>query len=222
MTIISLLLRLIQTVCLMFFVGEPFPKIKLACLIDCANYFHKKGSIEKAIKYYKAGLEINPEDYYGNIGLAGALAVDKSFPQSLPFFKKAISIKEPDLLGLFLMYIAYDASGETDFAEGIFKKLVTLFDNDAIAVYERLSYTYFELDMFKKAESYINKVLDTYPNKPASHFNLANILLARGDFDKSRCEFQKVLELASDERDQKFIKLAKKELKKIESRNVNK
>lgn len=179
--------------------------------MDCGNYFHGKGRIEKAIEYYEKALKVDPDDYYANTDLAGVLAANESFGESLSFFKKAISIKEPDLLALILTYVASNALGETGFAEGVLKKLLTLSGNDA-AVYERISYTYFELGMFNEAECYIKKVLDAYPYNPASHFNPGNILLAKGDLRNSRCEFQKVLELAPRDKDRKFISFPKKEI----------
>jgi tetratricopeptide (TPR) repeat protein len=206
----------------MFFVGEGFNNIKLACLVDCANYFHKKKNVKKAIKYYEKALEIDPNDYYATIGLAGALAANKSFTESLSFFRKAISIKKPDLLTLILLFIAYSATSETDSAKEVLSEIVELFGGDKTAVCERLSYTYFEFGMFKEAECYIKKVLEVYPNNPSPHFNLGNIFLAQGDLKNSREEFQKVLELASGKSDRAYMKYARKEIEKIESKTRGK
>jgi len=83
---------------MMFFVGEKFRRIKLACLVDCGNYFHERKDLEKAMRYYRRALTLDPDDYYANIGLAGALAANKLFRESLGFFKKAISTKKADIL----------------------------------------------------------------------------------------------------------------------------
>jgi tetratricopeptide (TPR) repeat protein len=200
----------------MFFVGEKFNKIKLACLVDCGNYFHERKDLQKAIKYYEKALRIDPNDYYATIGLAGALAANKSFRESISFFKKGISIKKPDLLTLILMFIAYEALSETESAKEVLSEILKLFGSDKAAVYERLSYTYFQLGMLKEAECYIKKLLEFYPNNPSPHFNLGNIFLAQGNFKNAREEFEKVLELSSGNSDMMFVKYARKEIRNIE------
>jgi tetratricopeptide (TPR) repeat protein len=76
---LGLVLRIIYRIFIMLFVGEKLKKIRLACLVDCGNYFHEKKRIDKAIKYYQKALHVDSRDYYANIGLAGALVMNKSW-----------------------------------------------------------------------------------------------------------------------------------------------
>jgi tetratricopeptide (TPR) repeat protein len=126
---LGLALRIIYRAFNMFFVGETFKKIRLACLVDCGNYFHNKEHIDRAIKYYQKALNVEPDDYYANIGLAGALVMNKSFGESLNFFKKANSLKKPGIMTLTLMFAAYKALDKEDSQNKVLKELKNIFDD---------------------------------------------------------------------------------------------
>jgi tetratricopeptide (TPR) repeat protein len=214
---VRLLLNLIYRFLIMFFVGEKFGAIKLASLVDCGHYFYEKKDLEKAIKYYRRALTLDPDYYYANIGLARALVVNKSFTESLHFFKKAASTKKPDLLTLLLLLIAYEGLSEDDSAKEVFKKILEYFNNNQTAAYDRLSYTCFELNMFKEAEHYVKEALKISPNEAGLHYNLGKIYFSEEILAEAQREFQKALELTSvksEKRLRKYINYYLKDINK--------
>src|SRR4030042_1931638 len=161
---LGLALKAIHRISIMFFMGEKFKTIKLAFLVDCGNYHHTKKNIGTAIKYYHKVLILDPEDYYANIGLAGALVMNKSFRESLHFFKKANSLKKPDMLILTLMFVAYKALGKEDLQNQVLKEIKNITDNSATSAHDRIANTFFELGMYNEAEYYAKKILIKNPN----------------------------------------------------------
>ncbi len=200
---------------MMFLVGENFRNIKLACIVDCANYFHEKKNPQGAIKYYRRALRINPDDYYANIGLAGALVMNKMFKESLLFFEKSNSLKKPVQKVLLLMFVAYKALNNTQMQEMIFRETITACKNDEIAAYEGLEYTFFKLDMYDEAEFYWKEVFSIYPNKPIYYYNLGKIYFAQGKFHEALDEFQKVLSYAYGTHEKQLKKYVSSYIKRI-------
>jgi len=198
-----------------FFEGEKFRGIKLACLVDCGNYFHERKNLEKATKYYRKALGIDPQNYYANIGLAAALAANKSFRESLDSLQKAISIKKNDIWTLVLMFVAYEGLREENAANEALKDILKYFDNNETAAFDRLSYTYFELNMLREAEYYIKKALQISPTDAGLHYNLGKIYFAEEMFDEARHEFHKTLELSSSKNEKCLRKYAIYYLKEI-------
>lgn len=192
----------------MFFVGEKFKTIRLACLVDCGNYFHEKKRIDTATMYYQKALNVDPNDYYANIGLAGALVMNKSFRKSLDFFKKANSLKKPDILTLTLMFVAYKALGEENLQKVMFKEMKNFFDNNEVPAYDCIANTFFELGMYDEAEYYIKKILGRYSNKAGPYYNLGKIYFARDKFKEAQEAFQKTLRLASGKNEKHLRKYA--------------
>ncbi len=200
----------------MFLEGEKFKTIKLAYLVDCGNYFHKKEHIDTAIKYYQKALNVEPNDYYANIGLAGALVMNKSFWESLDFFKKANSLKKPDIMTLTLIFVAYKALGEEDLKKAMFKEIKKICNNNEVSSYERIAKTYFDLGMYDEAEYYIRKILKNNPNEAGLYYNLGKIYFEQGKFKKAREEFQKTLKLASGKSEKRLKKYATYYMKRTE------
>jgi len=199
-----------------FVEGENFRHIKLDCLVDTANYFHEKNNFEKAIRYYQKALQIDPSNYYANIGSAGALVANRSFGESLAFFKKAASIKKAGLYALILLYIACEGVKEEDLKKEVMKEILTFLNNNEAVAYGRISYRYYKLNMFKEAEHYMNKTLILSPNEASLHYILGKIYYAEEMFEKAKHEFQKALELVSDKNEKRSKKYIISNLKKME------
>jgi tetratricopeptide (TPR) repeat protein len=203
--IIKFVLRIIYRIFMMLFEGERFKVIKVAYLVDVGNYFHVKKNVDKTIRYYQKALRVDPEDYYANIGLAGALVLNKSFKESLDFFKKANSLKKPDIVTLTLMFVTYQALGEEKLQEEKLKDIKIFFNNSEAAAYERLAYTFFDLGMYDEAEYYLKEILKNYPNEGGPYYNLGKVHFTQEKFEEAREEFQKALKLAIG-RDEKRLK----------------
>jgi tetratricopeptide (TPR) repeat protein len=206
----------------MFFVGEKFKSIKIAYLVDCGNYYHTKKNIGKAIKYYQKALRADSEDYYANIGLAGALVMNKSFRESLDFFKKANSLQKPEILTLILMFVVYKALDEENRQKEILKEIKKIFANHEITVNDRIANTFFELGMYDEAEYYIRKTLRNYPNEAGLYYNLGKTYFAQGKFGEARDKFQKTLKLAREKGEKPLKKYALYYLKRVDGRKEKK
>lgn len=216
---LGLALKLIYRFCMMLFVGETFRDIRIACLLECGNHFHDKNK-EMAISYYNKALKLDSSNYYANVSLGMALVEKKLFREALHFVEKAVLIKKSDMLAITLTVVAHEALGEDEQAQKVLNELMSLFDGDKAAIeaaiYDQLSYVYYKLGMFGKAEHYTKEALKIYPTNPGPHYNLANIYFAQGNTEMARDEYCKVLELATDKRDRTFRKHALESVKIIE------
>ena len=190
------------------------------CLVDTANYFHEKNDFERAIRYYQKALQIDPNNYYANIGSAGALVANRSFKESLAFFKKAASIKKAGLYALILLYIACEGVKEEGLKKEVLKEILTFLNNNEATAYGSISYRYYKLNMFKEAEHYVNKSLTLSPNETGLHYILGKIYYAEEMFEKAKYEFQKALELVSDKNEKRSKKYIISNLKKIEGKDL--
>jgi tetratricopeptide (TPR) repeat protein len=202
----------------MLFEGERFKAIKLAYLVDVGSYFHAKKNIDKTIRYYQKALSVDPEDYYANIGLAGALVLNKSFRESLDFFKKANSLKKPDVLTLTLMFVVYQALGEEKVQKEVLKGIKNFLNNSEAAAYERLAYTFFDLNMYDEAEYYLKENLRYYPNEGGLYYNLGKIYFAQDKFEEARIAFQKTLKLTTKKSEKRLKEYAAYYIKEIDKR----
>lgn len=208
--------QIFQRFLFMFLGVEKFNDIKSMCFIDYANYLHDKKNIEKSIEYYKKALRVNPNNYYAYGGLAGAFTEKRLFREALEYCNKAISIKKLDILICILLVVIYESLEDHILAKEALQKTLNFFDNNLVAAYDRLSYTYFQLGIHKKAEYYCKEALKTNPNEAGPHYNLALIYSAQEKFQDAKDEFQKVIELTSDKRYKKYA------IKNIKSKNQTK
>lgn len=202
---------------MMLFEGERFKTIKLAYLVDVGNYFHAKKNVDKTIRYYQKALRVDPQDYYANIGLAGVLVLNKSFRESLDFFKKANALKKPDIVTLTLMFVVYQTLGEETLQKEVLKDIKHFFNNSEAAAYERLAYTFFDLGMYDEAEYYLKEILGNYPKEGGPYYNLGKVYFAQDKFEEAREEFQKTLKFATKKSEERLKEYAAYYIKRIDN-----
>ena len=159
-----------------------------------------------------------PRSHTTNIGLAGALVLNKSFRESLDFFKKANSLKKPDIVTLSLMFVVYQALGEDKLQKVVLKDIKNFFNNSEAAAYERLAYTFFDLNMYDEAEYYLKEILRNYPNEGGPYYNLGKVYFAQDKFEEAREEFQKTLNLAVGMDEKRLKEYAAYYIKRIDRR----
>ena len=211
---IKLILKISERVFYMFWHGEKFKDIKSICLVEYGNYLHDKKNIDEAIKYYDKALSLNSNNYYAYAGLAAAFLGKRQFIQALEYCNKAKSIKSDILINLLLIVI-YESLGEKELHREALQKATGFFNNNLAAFYNRLAYTYLQLNMHNEAEHYCREALKICPNEAGLHNNLAKIYLSQENFQEAREEFQKVIMLSTDNR---YKKYAKEEIKNILAR----
>ncbi len=197
--------------------GEKISDIKSMCLVDYANFLHRKKKIEKAIKLYMKAIHFKTNNFYAYSGLAAALVTKKSFNQALDYCNKALAIK-PNGRPFILLSIIYKSLGQSDLAEDAFQKSLKYYENNSVAAYDRLAYTYWSYNMFDKAEYYCKKAISLNPDDPSIHYHLAAVYSAKKQYQMAIYEYQKVLELTSD---RKYIKYAKKEINILQKSKNN-
>lgn len=198
----------------MFFVGEKFNDIKSVCLCDYANFLIDKKDFEKAIKYFKKSITLNPDNFYAYWGHASILTRKKLFAQALEACNKALSIKANVQL-VILQSIIYHSLGELIIAEEAFNKTLKYFNNDLSVAYDQLAYTYCFYEMYEEAEYYFKEALKDNPSEAGIHYNLALVYSARKQYRMARDEFQKVLDLSVNKNDYSYKKRAQEEITKI-------
>ncbi|MGB9716477.1 MAG: tetratricopeptide repeat protein, partial [Thermodesulfovibrionales bacterium] len=189
---IKLILKISERVFYMFWHGEKFKDIKSMCFVEYGNYLHDKKNINEAIKYYNKALSLNSNNYYAYAGLSAAFLEKREFLRALEYCNKAKSTKSDILIDLLLIII-YESLGDKDLVNEVSQKALEFFKNNSAALYNRLSYTYFQLNMYNKAEHYCKEALKICPNESGLHNNLAKIYLAQNRFQEAREEFQKVI-----------------------------
>jgi tetratricopeptide (TPR) repeat protein len=175
MKLIKLILKMIGFIYGMLFTGENIKNIKSTCQVEYANYLHDIQDIEKAIKYYNKAISSNANNYYAYGSLAAALFEKKQFRQALEYCKKAGSIKPSGISVKILSFVIYDILDEANLAKEVLQYILKFYENDLIAGYDRLAYTYYQVGMHKKAEHYCKEALKINPSVWSLHFNLGKI-----------------------------------------------
>lgn len=201
----------------MFIEGEKFSNIRSMCLIEYANYLHDKKDIEKAIVHYNKALELDSNNYYAYGGLTAAFIEKRLFRVALEHYNKALAIKKSDFLMYILGVIIYESLGESVLAKEASDNALKFFNNNLAALYNHLSYTYFNFNIKEKAEFYCKEAIKIDPSEAGLHNNLAKIYLAEEKFYEAKDEFQKVLELTSD---RSYKRYAIENIKKIDHKEI--
>jgi tetratricopeptide (TPR) repeat protein len=200
----------------MFWCGEPFDKIKSMCLVDYANYLDKGNEIDEAIVHYKKAIKLDPRNYYAYGGLSAALITKRHFREALEYCNKAITFK-PHVILFVLQSIIYKCLEQPPMAEEALEKTLPFFNNKRDAAYDRLAYTYRGFKMYDEAEYYLKEALRINPTEAGLHFNLARVYSKKNQRQMAKSEFQKVLELSSQNRRnlKRYRNYAKKEIERI-------
>jgi tetratricopeptide (TPR) repeat protein len=201
--LVKFIFKIFGTVEGMFFTGEKINNIKSMCFLEYANYLNDIKSINKAIIYYNKAISANPANYYAYGSIAAAFFKKKNFDQALKYCNKANAIK-PGISVQILTYVIYDILGQTILAKEIFQHVLKYYKNDLIAAFDRLSYTYYQVNLYEKAEYYSKEALKINPNVASLHYNLANIYFAQARFSEAKEEFRKVLELTNNKRYRRY------------------
>jgi tetratricopeptide (TPR) repeat protein len=196
----------------MLFTGDNIKDIKSACLVEYANYLDGKLNAADAIKYYNKAIGLNPKNYYAYASLAAALFKIKQFERALEYCKKADAIRSGKSVNT-LLFVIYDIMGEISLANEVLSKIQISYKNNLAAVYDRLGYTYFQVNQYDKAEHYNKEAIKLRPNTPGFYFNMATLYLAQKKYYDARNEVSKVLEITTDKR------YAKRATRMIESIN---
>jgi tetratricopeptide (TPR) repeat protein len=197
-----------------FLMGEKVDNIKSECLLEYAWYLHEKNNIEKAKKYYDKVINLNPTNYAAYIGLTVTLLEKNQFMQAKAYCEKAYSIKA-DRTTIIFLFITYESLGEATSAKEALQNMFKYFNNSEEAAYDQLSYAYFQLGMYEKAEHYCKEALKIRPDVANFHYNLANVYFAQKRLLDAKDEFKNVVALTIDKR---YKKYAAKKIESIDNR----
>ena len=187
----------------MLFSGKDIKHIKSACQVKYANYLHDKQDINKAILYYNKAINLDVNNYYAYGSLAATYFEKKEFEQALKYCKKADAIMQGISVHI-MMVVIYDVLGDTKLSEGYLQRVMKFYNNDVVAAYDRLSYTYYQIEMYRQAEYYCKEALKIKPFAASLHYNLGNIYIAQQKLPEAKEQFNKVLELANNKRYKKY------------------
>jgi tetratricopeptide (TPR) repeat protein len=111
----------------------------------------------------------------------------KQFRQALEYCKKADAIRSGRLVNT-LLFVIYDALGEISLANEVLSKILISCKNNLAAAYDRLGYTYFQVNLYDKAEHYNKEAIKLKPSNPGLYFNMATLYLAQKKYYDARNE----------------------------------
>jgi tetratricopeptide (TPR) repeat protein len=197
--------------CMMMLYGERLVYAKIVYYLDRGEYFAEKGVLDRAIADFSRVLDLEHDNFYANLGLAGVFCHKRKFREALDYTSRALSTgdakvqKSARQMADLLLVVIYEMLGEYGSAEPIVYRIADQCKGDMASVYAQLGRAYFDLGIYDRAELYYGKVVTLCPIESAPHYNLARIYLCTGDFAKAKQELRRALELAEDVKKKKAI-----------------
>ena len=177
--------------------------------IDLGNYYYNNEDYEKAIEYFKKGLDKDSLNSDCLTMYAQSLNFAGRFEEAKTFFIKAMERNPgekalPFNLGLvyYKKALAMDAGDENRI--NVLKEAAQYLqrayeiDQEIENIYTLLSYTFIELKRYDEAIEYLNKGLDLYPDKYDLWFNLGVAYAKKGDPKKAEEAFARADELKKE------------------------
>ncbi|MBF0380811.1 MAG: tetratricopeptide repeat protein [Magnetococcales bacterium] len=168
------------------------PMVSLENLLQLAIFFHKAGNLDQAEKWYKTGIDIQPDN---PIALCNYATIAKSqgrVDESISNYKKAI-LQKPDYgdayynLGTVLI-----EQYQYEEAVDCLQKAITLLPNLAEAHYS-MGLAYYYIGRADDAHICFNNVLLQKPDYTEAYLYIANIYKAQGKLTDAINSYEKAI-----------------------------
>ncbi len=155
---------------------------------------------EKAIKYLKRAISIDPNfsDAYNHLGVAYSYL--NKYEEAIKYFKKALGnplYLHPESASSNMGY-AYYKTGDYISAVRILKEAISKYPDDPRSYYN-LGLVYYKIGKVKAAIKEFKRVLKIAPGYTAVHWEIANAYMREGNNLKATEYFQKFTEGSQDD-----------------------
>tara|TARA_B100000579_G_scaffold204885_1_gene167447 strand:+ start:601 stop:2433 length:1833 start_codon:yes stop_codon:yes gene_type:complete len=163
-------------------------------IIEKAFYYHQKGNIIEASKYYRIFINHGFSDprVFCNYGLI-CKQLGKS-NEAIELYRKSLNLypRSPETLSNLGNLLHHN--GEYDEAEMLLKQSIKLNPNFAEA-YSNLGSLLIDKKNLNSAELYLLKAINLNPNFMFAYYNLGSLFIELGDFEKAKLYLEQAIRL---------------------------
>ncbi len=198
--------------------GKTFVDAKVLYYVERARFFGGKENLERAIRYLDRAMNLNPDNYYANFGLAYAYCQKKEFNRALDYADKAasshtegVSRASREMLDLVSLVI-FEMVGKSVSSQTVVARLARQNDSDLGYVYSRVGFLFADLGIREKSEQWCERAEQWYenaitldPRQSAYYYNLARVYSVESKFEKAKEKLMMALELAEDAKKKRAV-----------------
>lgn len=153
------------------------------------------GSLGRAVDYYRAALERDPDFVPALRGLGAALIKLGRPDEAIGVLENALALDHRDPATLSELARARYRSGRLDQAIAALEQALGL-DPDLVEAHDLLGSILLESGRLERAETAVREALRRQPDLASAHVNLGNLLVARGRVAEAEYHFYKAVALA--------------------------
>jgi len=161
-----------------------------------AGFYSKLGDFEKAVKFYKKVIDVNPEHYLGYYNL-GVVYHDKDLKEAIKWYKKALELNSTapqyNLGNAYLDLEKYKKA-----IRSYKRYLETYGENDQ--AYVNMGIAYSKLERYKKGFECYYKALELNPKRFQAYVNIFGIYYDRHEYPPKELE-KRFLDYFKDDKD---------------------
>ncbi len=151
-----------------------------------------KGNYPEAILIMMQAERAGDSGYLFHLRMGWLQYLAGKFPESIQSYRKAILLNKDSIEAKLGLMLPLMASGKWIDAEKVAKEILAI-DKQSYLANSRLAYIYYQLKLYKEAESYYRKVLFYYPGDIEMQAGLAWSLLKQDKKGPAEKVFDEIL-----------------------------
>ena len=166
-----------------------------------------KGNLDKAIRYLKQALILNPDSLYLLKELAGLHLRQKDNQSTLGVIERVLQKDPDDIEALAIFAKIKQNLGQTEDAKDAYQRII-LKAPESKNIYLLLGGLYLDESDSESALRIYRQLLERFPDSYAGHFFVGKIYAGQGQLQAAENEFLKTLELNSNLEEPRFELIA--------------
>jgi len=154
-----------------------------------AHQAYKENKLEEAFALFHKALLYDPHNTQALYGKAQLLEKMNKPENAIEIYEQLNSLIPNNVDILTKLANAYQEHNQLTKSAKIYNKIIKT-GNATPSVYYNLGFALTRLGLLKEAQPYFEKVLETHPDHAMSHYRLAEIELAHGNFEEGFKKFE--------------------------------
>ena len=158
------------------------------------NSYLEQNKYDKAIKYYKSAININPKDDVGYVNLGLAYEEIDANKEAIKLYLKAIKINSNRDQTYYNIGIAYGKEKDYENAIKSYQKAIEI-NPKKVEAYNNMGNIFLEINKFEKTIEIFLQAIEINPKRADTYYNLGIAYLKLKSYKNAIEAYRKVLEI---------------------------